>query len=333
MRSAQTTPGGSVDRNGITKQRPSVNDNAIREEDLDGKRSLYAPRTWPWWIAIGCLWLHTRLPVRLQLVNGRVMGRCLYWLLPRRRRIAAINLELCFPTLQPASRERLLRRHFEGLGLMVVETTIGCWVSDRRLRGLGRVEGLEHLNQALAMGRGVLLLTAHFTALEIGGRLLSMAVDHDFHGVYRRNENPVLEYCIRRGRERRFGKMFGRDDTRGMLKSLKSGHPVWYAPDQAYRGPHSVQAPFFGVSAPSNPGTVRIAKVSGAPVVPFVTLREPDGHYRLRLLPALANFPSGDLVADTARINKLIEDQVRQAPEQYYWVHRRFKSRGAASPY
>ena len=279
------------------------------------------------------MWLHTRLPIRWQLATGRILGRVLYRVLPRRRRIAAINLRLCFPDLDQAERDRLLREHFEGLGLMLVETTIGWWVDDRRLQGIGEVEGLENLDRALAKGRGVLLLTAHFTALEMGGRVLAMAVDHPFHGVQRPHENPVLQYCIDRGRARRFGRMYSRDDIRGILKGLKGGHALWYAPDQAYTGSRSVQAPFFGIPAASNPATARIAKVSGAPVVPFFTLREPGGRYRLRLLPALEDFPGGGLEADTTRINRIIEDQVRLAPAQYYWVHRRFKRRDGTDPY
>ena len=300
---------------------------------MDSRHSLYAPRYWPWWCAVGILWLHTRLPIRWQLATGRILGRVLYRVLPRRRRIAAINLRLCFPDLDQAERDRLLREHFEGLGLMLVETTIGWWVDDRRLQGIGEVEGLENLDRALAKGRGVLLLTAHFTALEMGGRVLAMAVDHPFHGVQRPHENPVLQYCIDRGRARRFGRMYSRDDIRGILKGLKGGHALWYAPDQAYTGSRSVQAPFFGIPVASNPATARIAKVSGAPVVPFFTLREPGGRYRLRLLPALEDFPGGGLEADTTRINRIIEDQVRLAPAQYYWVHRRFKRRDGTDPY
>jgi KDO2-lipid IV(A) lauroyltransferase len=300
---------------------------------MDSKPSLYSPRYWPWWIAVGTLWLHTRLPVRWQLASGRVLGRLFYRLFHRRRRIAAINLELCFPELTPAQRYSLLREHFEGLGLMLVEIAIGWWVEDRRLRGIGVVEGLEHLNRAVGKGRGVLLLAAHFTAVEMGGRVLAMTVDHPFLVVQRPHENPVLQYCTSRGRERRFGRVYSRDDIRGILRSLKSGHVLWYAPDQAYTGPRSILAPFFGVPAASNPATARIARISGAAVVPFFTLREPGGRYRLRLLPALENFPGGDVEADTARINKVIEDQVRQAPAQYYWVHRRFKRRGTADPY
>ena len=336
MRSAKDAPESddSAHDAGVSGAAPDTGDDDLTEAEAgQGGHSLYAPRYWPWWIAVGTLWLHTRLPVRWQLASGRILGRVFYRLFPRRRRIAAVNLELCFPELDPAQRERLLREHFEGLGLMLVETTIGWWVEDRRLRNIGAVEGLEHLHRALEKGRGVLLLTAHFTALEMGGRVLAMAVQHPLHGVHRPHENPVLQHCISQGRARRFGRMYSRDDIRGILRSLKDGHALWYAPDQAYTGPRSVLAPFFGVPAASNPATARIARVSGAPVVPFLTLREPGGRYRLRLLPALEDFPGGDLEADTARINKVIEEQVRLAPAQYYWVHRRFKRGGMADPY
>jgi KDO2-lipid IV(A) lauroyltransferase len=263
---------------------------------------------------------------------GGALGGALRRLSPRRRQVAAVNIELCFPDLSPGQRADLLRRHFHSLGRGIVELGTAWWASDRALAGLVQVEGLEHLRAAHAAGRGVVLLSAHFTTLEIGGRLL--ARHEPFHVMYRRHEHPVIEWAMRRNRERHFDHAIPRDQVRAMLRSLKAGHAVWYAPDQDYAGKGAVFAPFFGVPASTNGATARIAAVSGAPVVPFFPVRTGAG-YRLRILPPLAGYPAGDPAADAARINAVIEAEVRRAPEQYLWVHRRFKHRppGEVFPY
>jgi len=262
---------------------------------------------------------------------GRLLGRSALLLARRRRAIADTNLQLCFPDLNEVQRRTLLRRHFESFGIGLIEVAVSWWTPDSRLRSLGRIDGLEHVHEALRRGKGVILLSAHFTSLEIGGRLLALHLP--FHVVYRPNENPLVEAVMRRARERRFDKAIARDDIRGMLKSLKQNRAVWYASDQNFGHKHSVFAPFFGIPAATNTATARIAKISGAAVVPFFAERLNDGTgYLLRLLPALDNFPSGDIGADTKRINRLIEDQVRRAPEQYFWMHRRFKDRPSGNP-
>ncbi len=274
--------------------------------------------------------LATALPHRLQLGMGRVFGVIL-WALPLpQKRIARINLGLCFPELSGTERARLLRRHMLSLGISIVELAASWWAKDRRLQALARVEGLEHLQRALAQGRGALLLSAHFTTLEIGGRLLSL--EQPFAVMYRDQKNRLFDAVVLRGRERHFARAIHRNDVRGLLRALKDGLPVWYAPDQNYAGIQSVFAPFFDIPAATNTATARLARTSGAPVVPFFPERLPDGRYCLRILPALEEFPSNDVVEDTARVNRIIEEQVRRVPEQYFWVHRRFKNRPAGEP-
>ncbi len=150
--------------------------------------------------------------------------------------------------------------------------------------------------------------------------------------MYRPNENPVLEHQIRGNREARFGEPIKRDDIRGVIRALRCGEGVWYASDQNYGHQHSVFAPFFGIPAATNTATSRIARSTGAAVVPFFTLRLPDGRYLQIIEPALTDFPSDDPARDAERINHLIEDWVRQAPEQYFWMHRRFKDRPGYEP-
>ncbi|BAZ93018.1 lauroyl/myristoyl acyltransferase [Thiohalobacter thiocyanaticus] len=296
--------------------------------------ALLAPRHWPTWLLLGLGWGTAQLPWPLQRALGRGLGRLLYRLARERRRIARINLELCFPELDARARAALLRQHFQSLGLGVIETAMSWWTPAQRLAGRYSVEGLEHLQAALDRGRGVILLSAHFTTLEIAGRLL--ALQTPFHVLYRRHKNPVFERAMRRARERHFERAIAREDMRGFLRSLKRNMPVWYAPDQDYGREKSVFTPFFGVPAATITATSRLAAASGAAVVPFFPERRADGRgYVLRLQPALADFPGASPEADAARINALIEAQVRTRPGQYLWAHRRFKTRpgGAAAVY
>lgn len=272
------------------------------------------------------MWLLAQAPFRLQTAIGSGLGWCMWIVARRRRHIAAINLKLCFPERDAASRQRLLKAHFRSLGMGAVETAMSWWTPARRLRGLVSIQGLEHLHAALQQGKGVILLSGHFTSLEIGGRLLSLHAP--FHVLYRVHKNPLFEAVMRRAREAHYDKAIPREDMRAMLRSLRDNMPVWYAPDQDYGRSKSVFAPFFGTPAATITATSRLAKSSGAAVVPFFQRRREDGSgYVLCIYPALNNFPSADVQADARRINELIEEQVLAMPEQYLWVHRRFKTR------
>jgi len=292
------------------------------------------PRFWPLWLMFFLLWLLTRLPFVPQMRSGRVIGRLAYRLARQRRHIAEVNIQLCFPGLNTGQQADLVKSHFLSLGQGVVETAL-CWCGrDKQLCKHYTLVGEHHLSEARARGKGVILLSAHFTTLELGGRLL--ARQQPFHVLYRRHKNPLFETVMQRARTRRFEKAIPRDDTRALLASLKQNHAVWYAPDQNHGGSQSVFAPFFGVPAATLTTTSRLAKISGAAVVPFFQMRLPDDRgYLLVLCPSLKNFPSDDLQTDTARINQLVEATIREMPAQYLWVHRRFKTRpeGEAYPY
>ncbi len=272
------------------------------------------------------MWLIAQLPYRAQLALGNILGHMMYHASPRRRHIAAVNLRLCFPELSEPERAALLRRHFASLGMGAMETAMSWWTPDKRLRGLAHIQGLEHLEQAKKMGKGVILLSGHFTTLEIGTHLL--AIHTRFHAMYRAHKNALFEAVMKRAREARCEKAIASDDVRGMLQSLKQNIPVWYASDQNYGHKHSVFVPFFGVAAATNPAPVRLSSISGAPIVPFFVQRLPDTQgYQLTLLPALENVPGASAETDMRYIHQLIENQVRKTPEQYLWVHRRFKDR------
>ncbi|WGZ93694.1 MAG: LpxL/LpxP family Kdo(2)-lipid IV(A) lauroyl/palmitoleoyl acyltransferase [Candidatus Thiothrix putei] len=282
-----------------------------------------SPRYWPTWLGLGCLWLAVKLPWRLQMWLGQALGLLMFHALPRRRAISRINLALAFPNHSAAEREQLNRAHFISLGRGLFELGLSWWGNLERLNQHTTIEGMEHLQAALQQG-GVVLLSAHFTSLELGGRLLAQYFP--LHVVYRPHRNPLIELRTTRLRTQRYGKAIPRDNIRDMIRSLQQGFAVWYAQDQNFGRKNSVFVPFFGVPAATNTATSRLAALGKAQVVPFFTVRTETG-YLLRFLPALEAFPSDSVLADTTLINQLIEQQVREFPAQYLWTHRRYKDR------
>ncbi len=219
-----------------------------------------------------------------------------------------------------------MRRNLADLGLMLVEFAFAWFGSDRAIARVPcAVEGLEHLERCRAQGRGVLLVGAHFSHLELCARLVSQRIR--IAGMYRVMDNPVFERAVLRARLGYAEAMFTKDELRASVKYLKRGGTLWYAPDQDMRGKDTVFAPFFGVNASTLTATHHLARLSGAAVIPFFHKREPHGGYAIRLEAPLEDFPSADVTADTARVNACIERMVREAPEQYLWVHKRFKTR------
>ena len=281
------------------------------------------PRHWPAWVGIGIAALLARLPWSLQRLLGRGIGRLLMGLFGSRRRVAARNLALCFPELDAAAHDTLLRESFEELGIGLFEFARAWWGSVEPMRGKVTVEGLEHLQAARAGGRGVIIISGHFVTLELAARLMC---DHaPLAGMYRPHDGAVMEWAVLRGRLRYASAMFTREELRPALRHLKQGGLLWFAPDQDTRRGDSVFVPFFGRPAYSLTSTHQLARLSGAAVLGFAHVRHDDGSYTLRLTPAFEDFPSADATADTARVMAAIETMIRAAPTQYLWIHRRFK--------
>lgn len=291
------------------------------------------PRFWPLWLGLGLLWLLVQLPYPLLLRLGRVVGAVMYRAAGSRRAIARRNLELSFPELRPEQRERLLRENFASTGIALFEMAMSWWWPQARLQRLAHIEGLEHLKQAQAEGQGVILMALHFTTLEIGAALLGQ--HHTIDGMYREHKNPVFDFVQRRGRERHNpdATAIEREDVRAMLKVLRAGRAIWYAPDQDYGRKQSLFVPLFGVQAATVTATTKFARLGRARVVPFTQQRLADGSgYRLVIHPPLDDFPGESDEADCARINRWVEEVVRANPEQYLWAHRRFKTRPVGEP-
>lgn len=300
-------------------------------------RSLWHPALWPSWLGMGLGWLLGILPFRIQMAVGRQLGNLAYYLLPSRRHVAAVNLQLCFPEKTHAQRADLLRAHFRAVGMGALETLICWWGSTRKIERLSDLDGLHNLEQVAASGQGILLLSAHFTSLELGVRMAQIHLQRlgmITTAMYKPPHDAVIDYVMRSRRERHIGEASIRHDAvKTLVRALRSGRAVWYAADQRAREYNGIMVPFFAHPARTNVATARLAQMGKARVVPFFTLRRPDCRgYKLIVLAPLDNFPSGDDLADAARINKLIENVVHDAPEQYFWLHKRFQTR-AHDPY
>lgn len=281
------------------------------------------------WTGLGLFWLLTQLPWGLRRPLAAALGTFIYYVVPVRRRVVWVNLRLAFPELTETARRRLARAHFRSLALGLFETCAAWWSPGRRLPR-HRIVGLEHLHAAAASGRGALVLTAHLTLLELGARVINELVDFD--ALYRDANNPVVAAIMRRNREHHLKRAIPFEDLRALVRALKAGDLVWYAPDQGKSTKMSELLPFFGEPAITNVATSRIAQMSGCLVVPYFARRLPDHSYELEVFPPWENFPSGDHTADARRVNQFIEEQVRRAPEQYFWVHKRYKRRGPDLP-
>jgi len=282
------------------------------------------PRFWLNWLGLGLMRLSVILPASWQLAIGKVIGQLMWRFAKDRARTAHRNLELCFPELSISERQDLLRRNMQTMGMMPLETALSWWASDEKLAKRVDYRGLEHLQAALAKGKGVILLTGHFTSMELGGRL--MMLKQPTYVMFRELKSPLFNSVMLKYRQFHSEGTILQADMRGMLKALKKNKVVWYAPDQDFGRRTCVFAKFFGVQAATIPATARIAKMSGAAVVPYVPIRQADGRYLIDIGPALENYPTDDELDDAQRINDWVESQVRQSPEQYLWVHRRFKT-------
>ena len=288
---------------------------------------IFNPAFWPTWLGFAFLWLVTKLPYRLILALGSALGFLIMLLMAQRRRISRTNICLCFPDLTRRQQRRLLRQSFYSNGQAVFESALTWWGSPRKLKNLTHIEGLEHLEEAQKQGKGIILLGAHYATMEICGRIAAMHIP-GFIATYKKVRNPLFEAMITHSRNKLKADTILSTDMRGILRELKNDKVIWYAPDQDFGDKKSVFAPFMGVQTSTLTLTSRLAKLSGAVVLPWYGERLKNNKgYKFSIGPELENFPSDDDVADATQLNASIEKQVRRIPEQYLWGHRRFKTR------
>lgn len=284
------------------------------------------------WCTFNSLRLLVLLPLSWQLRLGACLGRFAGVCARSRRRIALQNLEACLPDLSPTARARLLRRHFAALGASIFEMAMGWYGSIETVRAHVSFEGLEHLEQALARGKGVILFSAHFTTLEFFFPALAPHCPR-LSGMYKAQRNPLMNEIMNRGRGRNVGHLIAKDNVRDLIRELDCNAVFWYASDQSYGGKSAVLIPFFGVPAMTNTAISRIARVTGATVLPYICRRsEPGARYQATIVAPLKDFPTADAVADTTRLVGVLEHFIAACPEQYWWIHKRFKGRPAELP-
>ncbi len=289
--------------------------------------SLLHPRYWLLWLALGMAYLISWLPYSWLMAMGRGLGRLSFKLLKSRGRIARRNLELCFPEMSDTDRARLVRRNAEETGCAAIETLIGWWWPTWRIRRIAHFKGYEHIQAAQAQGKGVLLLASHMLHLEAACRVFGLT--HPSVGFYRPHNNALMEFFMYRGRSRGNKFMIGKRDVKALLKALNDGEVCFYLPDQDYGRNRAIFAPFFAVpdTACTN-GTLLFARSANCVVIPIYTSKLPGQQgYQIEALPALTDFPGDDDYQAICRVNQWVEQAVLKHPEQYMWVHRRFKTR------
>jgi len=293
-----------------------------------------SPRYWPTWLGLGLLYLIAQLPYTWQIGIGRCIGKLAYLIMRDRRHVADVNLKLCFPEKTSAQRTELIKKNFASVGIGLIEMGMAWWAPQKTIAQLAQPQGKEHLEKGLAKGKGAILLCAHFTTLEITGRIVGKKMDT--YTIYREQKNPLFNYIMERSRKKIVAGIIPRHDIRGIVKTLKKNKGVYYAGDQDYGKKYSIFVPFFGVQAATITSLIRLCEMTGAAVIPSSHYRiDNKPYYSLTYHAPLENFPSGDMEEDLLRINQIIEKMILKHPEQYYWIHRRFKTRpeGEKRPY
>lgn len=290
-------------------------------------RSLLHPRYWLTWMGLGLLYALVLLPYPVIYRLGTGLGRFSMRFLKQRYKIAQRNLELCFPDMHPEQRADMVVKNFESVGMGLFETGMAWFWPDWRIERWFRVSGLEHIQRARDNQQGVLLIGVHFLTLELGARIFG--IHNPGVGVYRPHDNKLMDWIQTKGRMRSNKGMLDRKDLKGMIRSLKQGDIIWYAPDHDYGPRASVFVPFFAVDkAATTTGTYLLARMGKPAIIPFTPRRLEGGKgYEMIIHPQVADFPLDDEVVAAAYMNKVVENEIRQAPEQYMWLHRRFKTR------
>ncbi|MFT4886753.1 MAG: KDO2-lipid IV(A) lauroyltransferase [Pseudohongiellaceae bacterium] len=304
------------------------------DTQLKPLRPYFAPRFWPTWLLYGFLRAIAIMPFRVQFAIGKVLGRLSLLIAHDRREACEINIKLCFPELSDLERATLVKETFISNGIGLVEIAMAWFANPERFKGMVDITGIENLNSAKSKGKGVLLVGAHFSTLEMGGFLYPQG---EIDATYRPNANPLFNAIMYNGRKRNVEGVFDRKNIRQSMRSLKAGRVLWYAPDQDYGAKNSVFAPFFGVPAATITATSRFAQFNNSEIVFYSHYRKNDGSgYQIHFSEPLQGYPTGDDIEDATIINSHIEAAIRKQPDQYLWLHKRFKTQAAgksARPY
>lgn len=285
-------------------------------------KELFHPRYWLIWLCIFILYLLTYLPYKVNLQIGKIIGMLFYFLPSKIKNLTRSNIALCFPELSASQQRSIVKKNFSNLGAAVMETAFAWWANDQKLRGLLSIKGFEHVEQALASGHGVILLSQHFTCLELIGRLMIGACS--FNALYKSPKNKFLSYLLLKYRKKHY---IPSTNMRQAINILRNKQLLWYAYDvDGGKSSAAVFAPFFGIPASSLTTISKLARFTDAVVIPTY-FRRCDKRYEIIFSPPLTNFPTQDLVADATRLNNIVANAIRQQADQYLWLYKRFKTR------
>jgi KDO2-lipid IV(A) lauroyltransferase len=285
-------------------------------------------------LGVFLFWLMHFLPFRILVAIGNGLGSIIYLFAAERRFVGSVNLKLCFPELSDEARNTLLREHFKMFTRGLIERSILWWGSAERINRLIRVEGIEHFEAI--KDKPSVLLTPHFVGMDVGGQWVAQRTDTVC--MYANQKDPYMTDLLLKKRARfRQQRLYSRQQgLRPILKGMREGMPFIYPTDQDQGIKDGAFIPFFGVPAATMTSLPRIAQMTGAKIVPCITRLLPGGEgYVLTFYPAWENYPSGDDIVDARRMNEFLEQRILEMPEQYFWLHKRFKTRpeGEASPY
>ncbi len=289
------------------------------------------PKNWLIVLGLLCTRIIVLLPFRIIVTIGQAMGLLLYRISSSRLQVARKNIELCFPALSATEQSNLVKQHFISLGIGFFEVGMARWKSNQSLKKIIEIKGIEHLIRAVKKNRGVILMSAHFTMLEISALIgRNEIVQEDLPpmvGMFRLGKNSIINQFFRNTRLRSAESLVTKFEVKDLIRALKDKKLVWYASDQSFTGKNAISVNFFKHPAMTNPGIIRIAKITGSPVLPYFPSRLANGKgYVLEVLPEIESFPSEDTNNDMKKIHALLEQHILQNPEQYYWIHRRFKT-------
>tara|TARA_B100001996_G_scaffold251889_1_gene195437 strand:- start:1124 stop:2029 length:906 start_codon:yes stop_codon:yes gene_type:complete len=282
------------------------------------------PKFIPTWILILLMRAGVFIPFKIQVLIGKVVGRLLYPFMHKLRSTAYSNISHCFPDKKQIQVNSLVKRHFEAIGVSFFETANAYYGSDHKISKLLTISNEQLFKDALKEEGGIILLCSHFMPLMLGSRALLL--NHTIANIYRPQNNKLFDRIMVKGYKKNGAVMIKNTDTRSIIKAINNSLPIWYAPDQDLGKNNSVFAPFFGIQTATASATSRLAKNNNTRVIPYSFVRTKNG-YSMSFEKPISNYPSNDPVEDATVVNKILEKQIKKSPEQYLWVHRRFKTR------
>jgi len=282
------------------------------------------PKFYPTWILILLMKISIHLPYKLQIKLGKVLGKFLFYIASSRRKIAEKNLSLCFPDKNKLQINFLLKKNFEEIGISFFETSNAYFAPNQKIKEKLIVKNEKYLQEAIDNDKSIILLASHFLSLMLGSRALLLK--YGIANIYRPQNNQLFDEIMRSSFVKNGAVMIKTKDTRSMLKAIKSKTPIWYAPDQDLGPKNTIFAPFFNITTATVSATSRLAKNSNTVVIPYHFNRQKD-NYIMEFLKPLRSYPTKDPIKDVSKTNAILEKQILKYPDQYLWIHKRFKTR------